>query len=186
MPRLPGRRDEAACGRAKDVGELALCALDGSSGFLSIQAVHLVAALGEQRGGSPTSLTSMEIAVKQKLLGALSDQSAVVRMRSQWPLAMPVRDYGEGETPSENRCKVTDHHPSLTGVGRRGIVNTDKERARRVRAQEPAPIMLPYVPAFLPIAFVRTPPYRRSRAAKARTAAARSASLKSGHNTSVK
>ena len=127
MSRLPGRCEEASRRLSEDLGEDTLSALEGASSFFGIQAVHLVAALGEQRGRSPASLTLMEVAVKEKLLGALPDQPAVVGMRRQWPLAVPVGDHPEGETTPEKGREVPDHHPRLTGVGRSGVVDTDKE-----------------------------------------------------------
>ena len=104
--------------------------------------------LGEQRGRSPASLTLMEVAVKEKLLGALPDQPAVVGMRRQRPLAVPVGDHPEGETTPDEGREVPDHHPSLTGVGRGGVVDTDEE-----------------APGHGAVRWI--PPYRRSRAANA-------------------
>ena len=69
----------------------------------------------------------MEVAVKEKLLGALPDQPAVVGMRRQRPLAVPVGNHAEGETTPEQGCEVPDHHPSLTRVGRSGVVDADEE-----------------------------------------------------------
>ena len=127
MPRLPGRCEKAPRRLPEDLGEDTLSALEGASSFFELQAVHLVAGLGEQRGRPPASQTLMAVTVKEKLLGALPDQPAVVRMRRQWPLAVPVGDHAEGETTPEDGCEVLDHHPSLTGVGRSGVVDTDEE-----------------------------------------------------------
>jgi hypothetical protein len=124
---LPGRCEEAPRRLPEDLGEDTLSALEGASSFFGVQAVHLVAALGEQRGRAPASLTLMEVAVKEKLLGALLEEPAVVGMRRQRPLAVPVGDHPEGETTPEKGCEVPDHHPSLTGVGRSGVVDTDEE-----------------------------------------------------------
>jgi hypothetical protein len=68
---LPRRREEAPRRLTEDFGEDLLSALERASRFFGIQAVHLVGALGEQRGRSPASPTSMEVAVKEKLLGIL-------------------------------------------------------------------------------------------------------------------
>jgi hypothetical protein len=101
----------------------------------------------------------MAVAVKEKLLGTLTDEPAVLRMRRQWPLAVPVGDDPEGETTPENGSEVPDHHPSLTGVGRSGVVDTDEEAPHGWPA---------YVLAFSVMVRVpRIPPYRRSRAEKA-------------------
>ena len=124
---LPGRCEEAARRLPENLGEDTLSALDGASSFFGIQAVHLVAGLGEQRGGPPASQTLMAVAVKEKLFGTLTDEPAVVRMRRQWPLAVPVGDHAEGETTSEKGCEVLDHHPSLAGVGRSGVVDANEK-----------------------------------------------------------
>ena len=80
-----------------------------------------------QRGRSPASLPSMEIAVKEKLLGGVLDQPAVVGMRRQRPLAVPVGDHAEGEAASEKGREIPDHHARLAGVGRSGVVDADEE-----------------------------------------------------------
>ena len=156
---LPGRCEEAPRRLSEDLGEDTLSTLDGASGFFGIQAVHLVAGLREQRGGPPASQTLMTVAVKEKLLGTLMDEPAVVRMRREWPLAVPVGNHAEGETTSEKGCEVLDDRPSLTSVGRSGVVDTDKEAPHDWPA---------YVLAFSVMMRVpRTPPYRRSRAENA-------------------
>ena len=127
MPRLPARCEEAPRRRAEGLGEDALSALDGASSLFGIQTVHLVGAPGEHRDRPPASLALMEVAVKEKLLGALPDQPAVVGMRCEWPLAVPVGNHAEGETTPEKGCEVPDHHPRLTRVGRRGVVDTEME-----------------------------------------------------------
>jgi len=69
----------------------------------------------------------MEVTVKEKLFGGFPDQPAVVRMRRQWPRAVPVGDDPEGETTPEKGCEVPDHHARLTGVRGSGVVDTDEE-----------------------------------------------------------
>jgi hypothetical protein len=91
VPELPGRCEKAPRRLPEDLGEDLLTALESAPGFLRVQAVHLVTTLGEPRDGSPASLAPMEVAVKEELLGALPNQSAVVGMRRQMPLATPVR-----------------------------------------------------------------------------------------------
>jgi hypothetical protein len=68
-------------------------------GAIGVAGQDLVAALGDQRGRSPASLTLMEVAVKEKLLGALPHQPAVVGMRRQRPLAVPVGNHADREAP---------------------------------------------------------------------------------------
>jgi hypothetical protein len=82
-----------------------LAALESTARLVGIQAVHLVAAVGEERGRSPASLTSVEVAVKEKLLGAVPNLPAVVGMRRQWPLSVPVGHHGEGETTTEKGAR---------------------------------------------------------------------------------
>jgi hypothetical protein len=69
----------------------------------------------------------MEVPVKEKLLGALLDLPAIVGMRREWPLAVPVGDHSEGKATPEKGGEVPDHQPSLTGVGRSSIVDADQE-----------------------------------------------------------
>ena len=99
-------------------------------------------------GVNAASLALMEVAVKKKLFGDLPHEPAVVGMRREWPLAVPVGDHAQGEPTSEKRCELVNQQPGFTGVGGRGVVKTD-EKAPGHRAG------------------LRTPPYRRSRAAKA-------------------
>ena len=169
VPRLPGRCEEAPRRRPEDLGEDTLSALEGASSFFGIQTVHLIRALGEQRGRPPASLTLMEVAVKEKLLGALAEQPAVVGMRRQRPLAVPVGNHPERETTPEKGCEVPDHHPSLTGVGRSGVVNTDEEAPHGFAPRIPSRASLrPLLRSRARRArSLRIPPYRRSRAAKA-------------------
>jgi hypothetical protein len=65
---LPAGREETPRRLAEDLGEDTLTVLERTSSVFGIQAVHLVALLGNPRGRSPASLTSMEVAVKKKLL----------------------------------------------------------------------------------------------------------------------
>jgi hypothetical protein len=69
----------------------------------------------------------MEAAVKETLLGTLNEQPAIVGMRRQRPLAVPVGNYAERQTTAEEGCEVADQVTSLSGEGRRGVVNADEE-----------------------------------------------------------
>src|SRR5688500_9348421 len=95
VPALPRRGEEASRRLAEDLVEDALSALEGASSLVGIETVHLVRAVGERRDRPPASLTSMEVAVKEQLLGALADQPAVLGMRGQRPLAVPVGDHAQ-------------------------------------------------------------------------------------------
>src|SRR5688572_3923060 len=66
VPPLPGRREEGPGRLSEDVREDPLSALENASSSVGIQAVHLVAALGEPRGRSRASLASMEVAVEEE------------------------------------------------------------------------------------------------------------------------
>jgi hypothetical protein len=92
---------------------------------MRVEAVHLVGALGEPRRGSPTSLTLVEVPVKEELLGGLLDQPTVVGIPGEWPLAAPVGHHAKGETTAYEGREVPDHHPGLAGVGGGGIVDAD-------------------------------------------------------------
>ena len=124
---LPGRGEEPSSRLAEDLDEDALSALEGASCFFDIQSVHLVDAPGDQRSRAPASQTPMRVAVKEELLGALSQQPAVVGMRRQEPLTGPVRDHRARDATSDKRREVANDRPSLTRVGWRGVVDTDKE-----------------------------------------------------------
>ncbi len=127
VPQLPSRREEAPRRLPEDLGEDTLSALESASRFFGIQAVDLVTTLDEPRGRSPTAPPSMEVAVQEQFLGALLDQLAVVGMGRQWSRAVPVGNHPEGETTPEQGYEVVDHHPSLTHVGRSGVVDADQE-----------------------------------------------------------
>ena len=134
VPRLPGWCEETSRRLPEDVGEDALAALDGPSSFFAGQPVHLVRALGQPRDRSPASLTLMSHAVKKQLAGGILEQPAVPGVRRQRPFAMPVGDDSEGEMTTEKGSEVPDHQPGLTRVGRRGVVDTDKESPHGVKA----------------------------------------------------
>src|SRR5690606_9880986 len=130
VPPLPGRCQEAPRRLPKSLAEDTLSVLNGASRFFAIETVHLVAAFGEECDRSPASLTSMEATMKEKLLAALAEQTAVVGMRRQWPFAEPVGDHPYGDTTAKQGLKVLEHNPSFTAVGRSGIVDTDEEWLR--------------------------------------------------------
>jgi hypothetical protein len=69
----------------------------------------------------------MEVAVKEKLLGALADQAAEVGMRRERPLAVPVGDDADGEMTPHERREIPEDRPSLTAVGGSRVVDTDEE-----------------------------------------------------------
>jgi hypothetical protein len=70
----------------------------------------------------------MEVAVEKKLIGRLLEQPAVLGMRRQWPLTVPVGDDPEGHSTPDEGHEVPDHYRGLTSVGRRGVVDTDEKR----------------------------------------------------------
>jgi hypothetical protein len=98
---LPRGCEEATCRLAEDLGEDVLSAFERASGLFDIQAVHLIAAVGQQRDRSAASLAVMEVAMKENLLGGVLNQPAVLRMRRQWPLAVPVGDHPKGKATAE-------------------------------------------------------------------------------------
>ena len=162
-----------ACRRTEDLGENTLSVLNGAPSLLAIQPIHLITAIRQQRCWPVSALTLMEAAVKEQLVAARRDKRAVMEMRRQRPLAVPVGHHSERETATDERREVVKHQPSLTVVGRRRVVNANEEMPHHLRTF-PASVA------------VSTPPYLRSRAANASTARARSSSVKSGHATSVK
>ena len=127
MARLPAGCEEAPRRRAEGLSQDMLSALYRASRLFGIQAVHLVAAIGQQRDRPTASLALMEVAVKEKLLGAFLDQPAVLGMRHQWPLAVPVGNHAEGKATPEQGCEVPEHHSSLARVGRSGVMDADEE-----------------------------------------------------------
>lgn len=70
----------------------------------------------------------MAIAVKQKLVGALAKQLAVVGMRAQRPLVVPVGNHAERKAPPEKRPEVPAHRLRLAGVGRSRVMEADEHR----------------------------------------------------------
>src|SRR5687767_683326 len=72
----------------------------------------------------------MEVPVEQELVAALLQQPAVIGMRRQWPLAVPVRDHSYGETTPEQRREVLEHHARLARIRRRAVMNTDKKEGQ--------------------------------------------------------
>src|SRR5688572_22908266 len=128
MSALPGGCEETARRRAEHVGEHALSAFDRATSLFGIQAVHLIIAVGQQRDRPAAALAVVEVAVKEKLIAVFSKQSAVIGMRRQRPLAVPVRHHGERETTAEKRSEVAEDHASLAREGRRAVMNTDKKR----------------------------------------------------------
>lgn len=129
---LPGRCDESSRWLSEHFDEDTLSALECAARFVEIETVHLVAALGEQRDRPPASLPLVEVAVKKKFLAALSNQPAILGMCRKRPLAMPVGHDGDGESATENGSKVREYRASLTRVGWRGIVETDKKALQNV------------------------------------------------------
>ena len=130
MPALPGGRHETPRRLAEDLGEDALSVLDDPSSVFGIQSVHLVGAPGDQRGRSPAAQTLMEAAVQKKFRGALSYEPAVVRVRRERPLTVPVRNHSEGNATPEKWRKVAKHRPRLARVGRSSVVDADDEAPR--------------------------------------------------------
>jgi hypothetical protein len=127
MAQLPARCEEAARRFSERIGKHMLSALEDASCFIGIEAVHLVAALGQERGRSPASLSSMGVSVKEELFRSVLEQAAIAGMRGEWPLPAPVRDHAEREATAHEGREVADHRPSLSGVGWSGVVNTDEE-----------------------------------------------------------
>src|SRR5688500_18462004 len=111
----------------------------------------------------------VKVTVQEKLFRALAEQPAVTGIRRERPFAAPVGDDREGETTSEQWREIPDHRSSLASMRRSRVVDANEEGPRTGHR-----------------AACWSPPYRRSRAANASTAAARSARVKSGHITSVK
>ncbi len=70
---------------------------------------------------------------------------------------MPIGNDGERKTTLEKGCEVPHHRQSLAGIGRSGVVDADEEVAHGYGFEAPAIIG----------GVAWTPPYRRSRAAKA-------------------
>ena len=166
MTALPGRRHETPRRLAEDLGEDPLPALEDPSSVFGIQSGHLVGAPGDQRGRAGAAQTLMEVPVQKKFRGALFHEPAVVRVCRERPATLPVRNHSKGDATPEKWREIAEHHPSLPSVGRSCVVDADDEASRHGAAW--------------------MPPYRRSRASNASTASARSASVKSGHRTSVK
>src|SRR5688572_10578246 len=127
LPPLPTRCKKSLCGFPKGLDQVALPAHECASRFFAIQAVHLVAAVRNQRDRAPASVTSMVVTMKEELLGRVVDQPAVIRMRCQRPLAIPVRDYSERKTaPNEGR-EVPDHRAGLVCVGGSGVMDANEK-----------------------------------------------------------
>ena len=114
---LPRGCEEATRRLAEDVSEDALSAFDGASSLVEVQAVHLIAAIGQQRDRPTASLTVMEVAMKEKLFGVLLNQPAVLRMRRQRPLAVPVRH--DSETKDDGRAEARGRGASRASLARR-------------------------------------------------------------------
>jgi hypothetical protein len=128
---LPTRREKAARRFAEDLREEILSVLEDAPCFFGIQPVHLVATLGEQRGRSPASLALMEVSVEEELLGDFLEELAVVGIRSEWPLTVPVGDDAEGEAPPDEGGEVPDDRASFAVEGRGSVVDADEEGRHR-------------------------------------------------------
>jgi len=157
---LPRRRNEATCGLSEHFDEIALSANERVPRFFGIEAIHLVAAVGEQGRCAPASLTLMEVAVKQQLLGAFLNQPAIIRMLRQRPSPVPVGDDSERQATPDKRCKVLDHDAGLVRVSRGRVMNADEEttfRTGRSMRHEIEPLTL--IPQSLSVRYCRLPPY---------------------------
>src|SRR5687768_9297477 len=98
---------------AEDLSEYALSAFDRASSLVEIETVHLIAPAGQQRDRSAASLTVMTVAMKEKLFGVVLNEPAVLTMRRQRPLAVPVGHDSNRKTTAEQGREVAEHHARL-------------------------------------------------------------------------